>query len=56
MTCESCGAEDDDLAPVCRKYVTAAAWDQGHTELVLPDIEQWCFPCLTQYPHVAIEG
>ena len=51
MTCESCGADDDALAPVHRKYVTAADWDREGSERVLDDIEHWCFSCLTQYPH-----
>ena len=56
MTCESCGAEEDDLVDVHRKYVTAAAWDQEQTERILPDVERWCFACLTHYPHVPVGG
>ncbi len=56
MTCESCGAEEDDLVDVHRKYVTAATWDQERTERILPDVERWCFACLTHYPHVPVEG
>ena len=51
MTCESCGAEEDDLTAVHRKYVTAGDGDREPVERVLPDVERWCFPCLTQYPH-----
>lgn len=51
MTCDSCGAESDDVAAVHRKYVTSS-WDQEQSERILPDVEQWCFSCLTQYPHV----
>lgn len=51
MTCESCGADDDGLVPVRRKYVTGGSWDTERTERVLADVEQWCFPCRTQYPH-----
>jgi len=51
MTCESCGAEGQELQPVHRKYVSPAAWDQVPAEQVLPDVERWCFACLTHYPH-----
>ena len=51
MTCESCGADEPQLVPVHRKYVTPESWDQEPGERVLDDIEQWCFACQTQYPH-----
>ena len=51
MTCESCGAESDQLHPVRRKYVAAADWDQEPSERVLDEVEHWCFACLTHYPH-----
>lgn len=51
MTCESCGADSDQLQSVHRKYVTPAAWDQEPAERVMPDVERWCFACLTHYPH-----
>jgi hypothetical protein len=59
-TCESCGASvpsDDDLVPVHRVYVTPAAWDTEHTEEkveVVDEVERWCFPCRTLYPHQEI--
>ena len=59
-TCESCGATaagDDDLVPVHRVYVTPAAWDTEHTEEkveVVDEVERWCFPCRTLYPHQEI--
>jgi hypothetical protein len=52
--CESCGAAADDLAAVHRVYVTPAAWDTGESEDkvdVLDDVERWCFPCRSMYPH-----
>ncbi len=56
--CDSCGAPDDDLAPVQRVYVTPGAWDlaaadepAGDTVDVVDDVERWCFPCRSQYPH-----
>ena len=51
MPCDSCGAEVTDVEPVHRKYVTAAASEQGPSEHVLPDVELWCFACRTHYPH-----
>jgi len=54
MTCESCGGLEDELAPVHRWYVLT---DEGHrTERVLPEVERWCFSCLTQYPHVPADA
>jgi hypothetical protein len=56
--CESCGAPADDLVPVHRVYVTPAAWDNAESEDkvdVLDDVERWCFPCRSMYPHQLIE-
>lgn len=50
-TCESCGAESGDLAPVRRVYVTPAAWDTEERVDVVDDVERWCFPCRSLYPH-----
>jgi hypothetical protein len=49
--CESCGAPADDLAAVHRVYVTPAAWDTDEKVEVLDEVERWCFPCRSQYPH-----
>jgi hypothetical protein len=56
-TCDSCGAAADDRAPVRRVYVTPGGWDadaqapaDDHVQ-VLDEVEQWCFPCRSQYPH-----
>ncbi|CAN5609636.1 hypothetical protein BH18ACT1_BH18ACT1_14640 [soil metagenome] len=50
-TCTSCGAATEDLAAVHRVYVTPEAGDtEGRTE-VLDEVERWCFPCRTHYPH-----
>jgi hypothetical protein len=51
MTCESCGAEVAGVEAVHRKYVTPADQDREPAQRVLPDVEHWCFACLTQYPH-----
>jgi hypothetical protein len=50
-TCESCGAPADDLAPVHRVYVTPEAWDTEEKVEVLDEVERWCFPCRSSYPH-----
>ena len=54
-TCDSCGAIDDVLFAVHRQYVTPAAWDTPGREITLEEIERWCFPCCTHYPHVAVD-
>ena len=58
-TCESCGAHvdgADDLVPVHRVYVTPAAWDTEENVEVVDEVERWCFPCRTLYPHQEIEA
>jgi hypothetical protein len=55
VTCESCGAAEDVLYAVRRRYVTPAAWDTPARDVVLDDVEQWCFSCCTHYPHVPVE-
>ncbi len=54
-TCESCGAVDDQLYAVRRRYVTPAEWDTPARDVTLPDVEQWCFSCCTHYPHELAE-
>lgn len=48
-TCDSCGVEDDALTPVRRKYVGAP--DGSSPERLVDEIERWCVPCRTSYPH-----
>jgi len=55
-TCTSCGRDDEDLVAVRRKYVTPASWDMDGDEKVLPEIEHWCIPCATHYPHELVDG
>lgn len=50
-SCDSCGADSDDLLPVHRAYVTPAAWDQEEKIDILEEVEHWCVPCRTHYPH-----
>jgi len=50
-TCDSCGAESDELVAVHRVYVTPAAWDTEEKVDVVPEVEEWCYPCRTHYPH-----
>jgi len=50
-TCDSCGSPDDDLVAVHRVYVTPAAWDTEEKVEVVDEVEQWCFPCRSHYPH-----
>jgi hypothetical protein len=57
-TCESCGAPTtaDDLLPVHRVYVTPEAWDTEEKLDVVDEVERWCFPCRSLYPHQEIEA
>jgi hypothetical protein len=57
-TCESCGASTtaDDLLPVHRVYVTPEAWDTEEKVDVVDEVERWCFPCRSLYPHQEIEA
>ena len=54
-TCESCGGSEATLTPVRRMYVTPETWESDHKQVVLPDVEQWCFSCLSQYPHERVD-
>ncbi len=53
--CHSCGREDDDLAAVRRVYVTPETWDTEGSSKTKPDVELWCFPCRTMYPHEPVD-
>jgi hypothetical protein len=55
-SCESCGAPADDLVRVHRVYVTPEAWDTEERVEVVDEVERWCFPCRSSYPHRAVEG
>lgn len=50
-TCESCGADDDDLVVVHRVYVTPQSWESQASVRVQPDTERWCYSCATSYPN-----
>ena len=50
-TCDSCGSPDDELEGVRRVYVVPEAWDTAASETKVDDIEHWCFPCRSMYPH-----
>jgi hypothetical protein len=50
-TCESCGAEATDLVVVHRLYVTPESWDTQRQVRRVEEVERWCFPCRTMYPH-----
>jgi len=52
--CDSCGDEVADLVALHRIYVVAAGDDGEARAERAPDIEQWCFPCRTHYPHEEI--
>ncbi len=52
-TCDSCGREEPeaDVEAVHRVYVTPAAWDVEERIEVVDEVERWCFPCQSSYPH-----
>ena len=52
-SCDSCGRDDPeaDVLAVHRVYVTPAAWDTEERADVQDEVEHWCFPCRTHYPH-----
>jgi hypothetical protein len=54
--CESCGAPDEHLYPVRRRYVTPAEWDTPGRDVTLDEVERWCFSCCTSYPHVPVDA
>jgi hypothetical protein len=54
--CDSCGIEDQEVVSVRRVYVTPEAWDTPGKVEVVDEVERWCFPCRTHYPHEEIEG
>ena len=56
VRCTSCGSEADDVVDVRRVYVTPAAWDTEEKVEVVDEVEHWCFPCRTHYPHQEVEG
>jgi hypothetical protein len=47
-TCDSCGATDEHLTPVHRVYLST---EPTAADRVVDEIERWCIPCLTSYPH-----
>ena len=63
VTCDSCGAPAGDVVAVHRVYVTPGGRDlsspdeSGDEKVdVLDEVEQWCFPCRSQYPHQPLAG
>jgi hypothetical protein len=49
--CESCGDQATDLTTVRRLYITPEDWDRERQVRPAADPEDWCFVCLTMYPH-----
>jgi hypothetical protein len=55
-TCDSCGSEAVEVLRVRRAYVTPEAWDTEGKVDIVEDIERWCYPCRTHYPHQEVEA
>ena len=53
--CDSCGDEVDDVVAVHRIYLTPGPNGAVDHVDVMHDIELWCYPCRTHYPHEVIE-
>jgi hypothetical protein len=49
--CDSCGSDEVEVVAVHRIYVTPEAWDTEGKVEVVDEVERWCFPCRTSYPH-----
>lgn len=54
--CDSCGDEVADLVAVRRVYLTPETWDTAGRSETLDEVERWCFPCRTHYPHEPASG
>ena len=52
--CDSCGDDVEDLVALHRIYVRATPDGAVEQVDVVRDIEHWCFPCRTHYPHEVI--
>lgn len=50
-TCDSCGSDGVEVQRVQRAYVTPEAWDTEERVDIVEDVERWCYPCRTHYPH-----
>ena len=50
-TCDSCGSDGVEVLQVHRAYVTPEAWDTEGKVDIVADVERWCYPCRTHYPH-----
>jgi hypothetical protein len=40
-----------EVVAVHRLYVTPEAWDTEAKVERVDEVERWCFPCRTSYPH-----
>jgi hypothetical protein len=49
--CDSCGDVGTDLVEVRRIYLTPETWDTAGRSETVDEVERWCFPCRTHYPH-----
>jgi hypothetical protein len=49
--CDSCGDEGTAVIAVRRHYVTPESWDTPGRVEVVDEVEHWCLPCRTHYPH-----
>jgi hypothetical protein len=52
--CDSCGDDSVPVVALHRLYVTPEAWDREEKVEVVDELERWCVPCRTHYPHQLI--
>lgn len=55
-TCDSCGTDATEVQQVRRVYVTPEAWDTEEKIEVVDEVERWCYPCRTHYPHQEVDS
>lgn len=53
--CDSCGDDGISVVALHRIYLTPEAWDQEEKVAVQGDVERWCFPCRSSYPHQLLD-
>jgi len=53
IRCDSCGRDEPagEVVEVHRVYVTPATWETEERIDVQAEVERWCFPCRSHYPH-----
>lgn len=56
QACDSCGSPEADLAAVHRVYLETDDHGRVTGARTMDDVERWCVPCRTMYPHEPAEA